>query len=183
MPRPISPGTLPDFARIGQGDADATRQGFELMWGHLLEELRRVRSEARRRVGVRWTTVSFDSTHFSATAGTWSVDAGDVLAVRYKFLDGLLAFQFNLGPTSTSVGMSNELRIKLPGGFSASDGEATGHLRASSTAASLIESGTIVSRGTPADEVALFRAADTTWPDSLTDLFVRGTILLEGVSP
>lgn len=61
-----------------------------------------------------WTDVTFAAGNFTASAGTWTLTSGDQILFRYMIIDKSLWMNFELRTTSTSAGMTTELRIALP---------------------------------------------------------------------
>lgn len=64
-----------------------------------------------------WTSVSYNSGDYTASAGTWTVDSGDVSYFKYTLVGKTMTVAFRIISTSTGVGMGSELRVAVPGGF------------------------------------------------------------------
>ena len=65
-----------------------------------------------------WTTVTYAAGNFTASAGTWTVDAADQTTFKYMLIGKTLFVNFVIANTDVSdAGVS--LRITLPGGFTA----------------------------------------------------------------
>jgi hypothetical protein len=65
-----------------------------------------------------WIAVPFDAANFTASPGSWTVEAGDVAALAYMLVGKTLSLVFQL--ISTSVGGApTELRIALPAALQA----------------------------------------------------------------
>jgi len=65
-----------------------------------------------------WVANPYVAGDFTASAGTWTVDAGDMSSFRYMIIGKTLFYSIRLLNTSTSAGMGTQLKIKVPGGFS-----------------------------------------------------------------
>lgn len=61
-------------------------------------------------------SVSFSGGNFTADAGTWTVDSGDVNANTYVKLSKLLVWSLSLSTTSVSVATPTYLKVALPAG-------------------------------------------------------------------
>ncbi len=62
-----------------------------------------------------WTTLANTDFTFSASAGTWTVDAGDVVAAKWTQVGNMVVFVYNFQHTTTSAGMGTDLLVGLPG--------------------------------------------------------------------
>jgi len=65
-----------------------------------------------------WITVSYSSGNFTASAGSWTVDSGDVVRNRYTLVGKTMAWTVALKETDVSSTPA-ELRIAIPGSFTA----------------------------------------------------------------
>ena len=65
-----------------------------------------------------WTTVPFAAGDYTASSGTWTVEAADVSTFRYMVIGKTLFYNIRLLATTTSAGMGTQIKIKMPGGFS-----------------------------------------------------------------
>ena len=63
-----------------------------------------------------WTTPTFAAGDFTSDSGTWDVGSGDVTTYEYTIIGKMMTVNFVLGSTTTT-GTPNNLRIKIPGGF------------------------------------------------------------------
>lgn len=63
-----------------------------------------------------WLGITFSGTNFTASTGTWTVDAGDVKTFLYYLNGTEFTLQFSLELTSVSA-TPNQLRITIPLGF------------------------------------------------------------------
>lgn len=50
----------------------------------------------------KWVDVPYDAKYFSSSAGTWTVERGDVMAFQYTVLQDLMLLRIDLTDTSTS---------------------------------------------------------------------------------
>ena len=62
-----------------------------------------------------WTSPAFFAGDFTASAGTWTVDAGDVTTYAYTVVGKTMHLAFNIGGTDVSAGAF--LKLAIPGGF------------------------------------------------------------------
>lgn len=66
-----------------------------------------------------WTAVTYSSGNFTASGSmTWTVDSVDQIAYRYMLIGHTMWLAFTLNSTSISGTPDQELRVKIPGGFS-----------------------------------------------------------------
>jgi hypothetical protein len=65
-----------------------------------------------------WTAIGYSGANFTASAGSWTVDAGDQTAYAYMLAGRTLWLAFVLNSTSVT-GTPTELRIALPSGSTA----------------------------------------------------------------
>lgn len=65
-----------------------------------------------------WTSVAYASGNFTADTGTWTVDSGDQTTLAYTMIGKMMHLVWVI-KTSTTASTPNELRIAIPGGFSA----------------------------------------------------------------
>ena len=63
-----------------------------------------------------WIAVPYAASDFSASAGVWTVEAGDLVPFRYTLIGKTMIVNFRLFPTTLSVG-ATQLRAKIPGGY------------------------------------------------------------------
>jgi len=163
----------PDFNRILSGDTRATHDAVKTMWLAMNEAFTRI--ERGRQF---WIDVPFAAGNFTASAGTWTVAAGDVNLYRYITTDQMMLIEFALENTTTSSGMGTNLYLSTPNYISAQNTYNTGFVAAQGN---IDEIGMISTRsGANATSVSLTRAAGSSWPSSVTDdLDIRGMIVLE----
>lgn len=63
-----------------------------------------------------WTAVTYAAGNFTASAGTWTVDAGDQLVYEYMLVGKTMWVNFSIVNTDVS-NAAVSLRIAIPGGF------------------------------------------------------------------
>jgi hypothetical protein len=118
--------------------------------------------------------VAYSAANFTAGAGAWTVDAGDQVILRYTLVGKTMLLMFYLNTTSVSVA-TNELRIKIPGGFAVSSSAyGTGIW----TGESPMTTGPITATYTLA-YVALNKAGFANFATATNTLSVRGSITFE----
>ena len=66
-----------------------------------------------------WIAVPYSAANFTANAGTWTVDAGDMQTCAYTLVGKTMWLSFYLTATSVVAPLPSELRIALPGGVTA----------------------------------------------------------------
>lgn len=64
-----------------------------------------------------WITPAYLAANFTANAGTWTVDSGDVTTYQYVLRGRTLTLAFYLDTTTTSGGMGADLRVAIPAGL------------------------------------------------------------------
>ena len=70
-------------------------------------------------VGV-WTTPTFSAANFTASGSqTWTVQSGDVAAYQYTVINKIMILMFSLNATTVGGTPNTELRITIPGGYTA----------------------------------------------------------------
>jgi hypothetical protein len=67
-----------------------------------------------------WTDVAYNSGDFTASAGTWTVDSGDVLEFKYALVGKTMFVSFVIAGTDLSSA-AEKLKIAIPGGFTAAN--------------------------------------------------------------
>jgi hypothetical protein len=75
-----------------------------------------------------WTTPAFDAGDFTSDSGTWVVASGDVTTYEYTLIGKTMIVNFSIA-TSTTTGTPNNLRIKIPGGFTSNKQVVVPYLR------------------------------------------------------
>jgi hypothetical protein len=68
-----------------------------------------------------WITPAYVAGNFTASAGTWTVDAGDITSLRYRLAGRTLQVEWYLATTSVSA-TPTTLKILIPGGFTSAAG-------------------------------------------------------------
>jgi hypothetical protein len=77
-----------------------------------------IRERGRDAALGEWTAPAFDAASFSADAGSWVVDAGDVTTFAYTLVGKTMTINFFLGSTTITSASAN-LRLKIPADFRA----------------------------------------------------------------
>jgi hypothetical protein len=70
----------------------------------------------------QWTDVAFNAADFTASGGvgpTWTVAVGDLVTFRYRLIGNGMTVQVYIQTSTVGGTAPNELRIKIPGAFSA----------------------------------------------------------------
>lgn len=65
-----------------------------------------------------WTTPTYNSADFTATAGTWTVDSVDITTYSYRVIGKSITVAFVIDSTDVSA-TPVALKIKIPGGYTA----------------------------------------------------------------
>lgn len=65
-----------------------------------------------------WTTPAYNAANFTASAGTWTVDSGDVTTYAYTLVGKTMTVMFAISTTDVSAAPA-QLLIAIPGGFTA----------------------------------------------------------------
>jgi hypothetical protein len=68
----------------------------------------------------RWIDVPYSQEFFSASAGTWTVDAGDWRHFSYTVIGDVMLLRAHLQDTTTAS-VTNQLFLRLPPGFQCRD--------------------------------------------------------------
>jgi hypothetical protein len=71
-----------------------------------------------------WTTPAYNAANFTASAGTWTVDSGDVISYAYTLVGKTMTVVFDIDTTDVSATPAN-LLAAIPGGFIAARGTRT----------------------------------------------------------
>ena len=110
----MSRGLRPlDDDRIRAGDPLATADAIKALWTGVQDLQALVSGRA-----IAWRAVAFDATDFTASGGTWTVAAADVVDYKLARVGAdLVTVQFSLKETSTGVGVTDQLLIRLPLGL------------------------------------------------------------------
>jgi len=94
-----------------------------------------------------WIAPAYAAGDFTASSGTWTVDAGDVGHYRYRLSGRTLEISWYLNTTSVSA-TPTTLKIRLPGGFTGLVGpRAIGTLNVSDNGATFVQSNSEVPSG------------------------------------
>jgi hypothetical protein len=62
-----------------------------------------------------WTAVPYSGANFTASSGTWTVDAGDVTTLAYTLVGSTMTVAFEIAASEVSAA-AGQLRIAIPGG-------------------------------------------------------------------
>lgn len=119
-------------------------------------------------------TPSFDAGDYTAQAGNWNVDAGDVTTLTYTQINKRLHVDIGLDTTSVTA-TPTTLRRVIPGGFSCS--KSTLNPMIGTEGAVDLAGWIIVNSSTPTTMV--FALIGTTWMTTTDDTYVYGQIDLE----
>jgi len=63
-----------------------------------------------------WSAVPFNAADFTASVGTWTVEAADIITFRYTLIGKTMIVSLYIQTTAIS-GAPTELRIKIPAGY------------------------------------------------------------------
>lgn len=126
----------------------------------------------------RWVHVSYNSSHFSASAGTWEVQSGDQRLFAYAVIGDMMTVAFNFVGTSLT-GVGNELRLQIPGAYNIATPDFTGFVALFGTTTGI---GHIVTRSVViGNQLSIQRNPVVAWSDSTNGQTVRGTITFQVV--
>lgn len=164
----------PDFDQIRKETGTATEDAVRLLWFALNNEIK-----LRQKKRFRWDNIPASLLSFTSSAGTWTVDSGDITVFKTTLFDDWMMVQFLLDNTSTSAGMGNILYVQLPSSLRVKGGVGyTGmmHYFDGTTG----EVGVISSQTTNPELLLLTRPTGANWPSSITNaLDVRGFIIFQ----
>lgn len=129
----------------------------------------------------RWIDVAYDTKYFGSSAGTWTVQRGDVKVFQYTVLQDLMILRVSLGNTTTS-GVTNQLFLTLPDGYKARDNQFMGTLVwHDDTGAGTYGVGAVSglqSNGRILNLVRDILPTSTNWPNVTDLLNIRMTIII-----
>ena len=156
--------------RIG---VDAT--GADPAVRDLLEDLQSALQQWSQGLG-RWTDVAYVTSTYSSEIGTWTVEEGDQRYLRWMVIGDTMWINFNVTQT-TLASTPPQLRIAVPGGYTAFPQEATGFVFASGTTAEL---GVVLTlNDSLLNVISIQRTAGTGWPNSTDAQNFRGSICFQ----
>ena len=124
-----------------------------------------------------WTAVAHDAANFTASSGTWTVEAADQQFFSYAIIGKTMFVSFAINSTSVSA-TPGTLSIKVPGGFSIASVAARAFFQA-------VDNGTVTAAGmtntaASATSFDLFKDTNgTAWSTSTNSTSVRGTVFFE----
>lgn len=122
-----------------------------------------------------WTNVAYNAGHYTASAGTWTVDSGDQAERVYMKIGKLMIYHFWLVGTATGVGMGPYLYIATPLSLSTNGQGHTfsvGRATIGGTAEFILMSGQYGN-----NKIALERVGAANWTDSVA-VDIEGTIVV-----
>ena len=146
------------------------------IWNVLNEEV-----GTRQRKRVHWQDVAYASVTFTASAGVWTVTAGQMVAYKYALLQDLLLISWDFESSTTGVGMTTELIFTLPNNLKAVTSAAgwTGFHEFKTSGGSGEVGFSIIQASPNNNRVSLQRPALTNWPSSDTLTSLRGNMMLQ----
>lgn len=128
---------------------------------------------------LAWTTRAYASTDFTASAGTWTVDSGDLFQFGYVIIGKTMTVSFSIFGSSTSS-TPQFLNILIPGGKSAARYVYTTCVARQGAAAANEYPGAVLQ--TVAGDTKFYIRRDwslTVWAASTNDIDVVGEITFE----
>lgn len=125
----------------------------------------------------RWTDVPYSTALFGSSAGTWTVQAGDMRVYQYTVNQDLMRLRFHV-VDSTTASMGNQLFVRLPDGWRCRDNQFLGLCYwADGTGGGTYGNGVVLgtqdSGGKRLNIVRDVLPTSTNWPNA-TDLFNLG---------
>jgi hypothetical protein len=135
--------------------------------------------EASRTTAIgKWITVAFSAGNFTANGSmTWTVASGDQSLYRYTLSGSTMTLAFSI-LTSTVGGTPNtDLRIAIPGGFTATQTGVCGALYVNDNGT--IGPAGLMSTTATAGYVILRKSQETNWSASTDNTAVAGTAIFE----
>jgi hypothetical protein len=112
----VSSGTLADARLSAKVPLDDVAEAITGVWDFSNGLKERGRSA---KIG-EWTDVAYSAGDFTASAGSWTVDAGDVLEFKYAIIGKTMFVSFVIAGTDLSAA-AEKLKIAIPGGFTAAN--------------------------------------------------------------
>jgi hypothetical protein len=94
---------------------DATDERWDNVYAKNLNSTAGLTERGRSVAAGEWASVSYAAGNFTASAGTWTVDAGDVVTHRYMLIGKTMWISFAFQNTDVS-NAAVTLRLTLPGG-------------------------------------------------------------------
>ena len=122
-----------------------------------------------------WIAIAYAAGNYTADTGTWTVDSGDQIGLRYRVSGSTILYQFNIQTTSTSSAGAF-LRLALPNGYTVGgSGTVTGITRTNAAGAASVPG---TSRATAGNSYIEFRSDFTSagYAVSTNDCQVVGEI-------
>ena len=90
-----------------------------------------------------WTAVSFTAGDYTASAGTWTLTAPDMVLFKYMLVGTTMWIRFAFATTSVSAA-PGFLKFKIPGGFTAKDAETDCTLTYNDNGAGFVTAGNVL---------------------------------------
>jgi hypothetical protein len=125
-----------------------------------------------------WNAVAFNAANFTASAGTWTVASGDQIVFKYTLLGKTMTVNFRIDTSSVSATPA-QLRIAIPGGFTAASDAYNGGLIYQDAGGGFFGGGSIfvVSGGTTIGLQEVF--GTSSWAVATDTTYVAGQITFE----
>jgi hypothetical protein len=125
-----------------------------------------------------WQNEPFNAANFTSSHGTWVLTAPDQVILRYTLIGKTMMVAFSID-NSTVVGVTTYLRIKVPGGYTASS------LSTGRGATDYVDNGAPISVTgfavviPSSTQIQLYKDEFVNWQTSLNNTDVRGSIAFE----
>lgn len=124
-----------------------------------------------------WVNVPYVAGDFTAAAGTWTVDAGDVISFKYTVIGRVMIIEFAFNSTTYGGGPGNELRFKIPGGFVGKTTDVLSAIRANDNG---VETVGYCGDVAAANYIRCWRGAFLNWDNtSVNNTTVQGACFIE----
>ena len=163
----------PDFDEIRKESGTSTEDAIRLLWFALNGEIKQ-----RRGKRFRWDDVGSTNLTFTSSAGTWTVDSGDITFCKTALFTDWMMIQFVLTNTTTSAGMGTELYIQLPSSLQVLGG--AGYTGVCFVDGPIQETAMIQSQTSNPQLLTLKRVTGAAWPSSATNtLSIRGFMIFQ----
>lgn len=127
-----------------------------------------------------WVTPTYAAGDYTASSGTFTVDAGDVLSNAYVLKGRTLTWAFQLDSASVSATPAS-LRIKIPGGFTLGPNRVIASLSGNDNGAGAVPCFADFAAGGTLVNVYHNAAASGTWATATNTTGIYGTVTVEVV--